>query len=324
MIQINLFNSSEKNYRLPLIKAALKEFAQIKDENKSKVILVVYCHEKYQETWESLLLPVVEAGIEVSMAAMMDDTYIDKVRIAHQSDLPYTCKWDDDVFINRYVWDFMIENIQVVDQPDTAVLAPIISNGMPSVELFVEDFLTESETKYVHDIFLRDNIVRDMWLCNYEDVYTGIQNMKEWDGKEFWRLVHVNNPIKPPCPQPWYYINAKGIHPARFSYDYNMFAANHAINNQDMLMQPREYSLGKYKSPYFCNNLFMSRTEFYVTSQTIFFDHWDEGQMTTLMNARNQSPTYVRNSYGIQPAYGCTNKQREIEEYYMNNLFSKL
>jgi hypothetical protein len=323
MIQINLFNSSEKNYRIPLVKAALKEFAQIRDENKSKVILVAYCHEKDEKLWESLLIPVVESGIEVSMAAMMNDDYIDKVKLAHQSDLPYICKWDDDVFINKYVWDYMIENIHIVDEPDTAVLAPILSNGMPTVELFVEDFLTKAEQKHVYDIFLKDNVVRDMWHCNYDDVYKGIEDMKKWCGEDFWKLVHTNNPIKYRH-QPWHFINAKGIHPARFSYDYNMFAANHAINNLDMLMEKRDYSLGKYKAPYFCNNLFMSRTEFYITSQTLYFDYWDEGQMTALMHIRNQSPTYVRNSYGIQPAYGCTNRQREVEQYYMDNLFTKL
>jgi hypothetical protein len=323
MIQINLFNSSESQYRLPLVKAALKEFSNIKSENKQKVHLVVYFHEKNEEVWNELLYPVIEAGIDVSVAAMPADTYMDKVTIATQSEYPYLCKWDDDVFINRYVWDFMIENVSVVDRPDVSVLAPTLSNGMPSLGLFIEDFLNEAETSKVHEIFLKDNVVPDIWGCNHHAVYNAVKNMDHWDDRKYWKLVDTNNPIKN-TNHPWHMFLAKGLHPGRFSYDYNMFLAKHAENNIEKLLEPNDYFLDTYKAPYFCNNLFISTTEFFRESQKLFFNHWDEGQMTAYMNLLDQVPMFVRNCYGIQPAYGCTVNQKEIENYYISNIFEKL
>jgi hypothetical protein len=324
MIQINLFNSSANQYRLPLVKAALKEFIGMKEENKKNIQLYAYCHESNADVWEDMLSMVVANGIEAMLVSMPSDRYLEKVAVAHQSTAEYTCKWDDDVFINRYVWDFLIENVHMLEDPTVSVLAPTLSNGMPSVELFIKDFLTEEETSIAHKILLKDNINPSMFGCNYESVYNAVKNATEWDGEAYWKMMDEINPTKDRTGLPWFYTIVKGVHPARFSYDYNMFLANHAIANVDTILKKGDHYFDRYITPYFCNNLFISTTEFYVSSQELFFDHWDEGQMTMLANRRDQRPMYVRNCYGIQMAYGCTDRQREIEEYYLTNLFAKL
>jgi hypothetical protein len=104
-----------------------------------------------------------------------------------------------------------------------------------------------------------------------------------------------------------------------------MFLANHAINNIDKLLEKGNFYLDKdFPTPYLCDNLFFSKTEFYRKSQELFFDHWDEGQVNMLSQKQGQTPIYVRNCYGIHMAYGCTKRQAEIETYYLDNLFSKL
>ena len=123
---------------------------------------------------------------------------------------------------------------------------------------------------------------------------------------------------------PWYYTIVKGVHPARFSYDYNMFVANHAIQNKDLLLNKQEYYLDEYMTPYFCNNIFVTTAEFYKQAQELFNDHWDEGQLTMYANAQNKVPMYIRNCYGIHMAYGCTTRQNEIENHYIENLFKTL
>ena len=156
-------------------------------------------------------------------------------------------------------------------------------------------------------------------------VYNYIKNSTTWNGKEYWELVAKINPTDNRIGLPWFYTIVKGIHPARFSYDFNMFLAKHAVNNKSALLDKQEYYLDTtYPTPYLCDNLFFSKTEFYVKSQELFFDHWDEGQVNMLSQQRGQTPAYVRNCYGIQPAYGCTKGQQEIEEYYIKNLFEKL
>jgi hypothetical protein len=54
----------------------------------------------------------------------------------------------------------------------------------------------------------------------------------------------------------------------------------------------------------------------------LFNDGWDEGQLTVLADRMDRHPVYVRNCYGIHMAYGCTERQIEIEDFYMDKLFS--
>lgn len=324
MIQINLFNSSQNKYRLPLVTAALKELAGIKESNKQQIQLYVYCHEDDNALWEEMLYPVVEAGIQATLASMPTDAYEHKMQVAQQTTTEYFCKWDDDVFINRYVWDYLIENVSVLDYPDVSVLAPTLSNGMPSVELFVKDFLTQEEKEDVHKIFMQDNIDPNIFGCNYAEVFDYIQNLSEWNGEQYWQLVDRINPVKDRAGLPWFYSIVKGVHPARFSYDYNIYIAKHAVEHKDVVLKSADFFLEKYLTPYFCNNLFIARTDFYLEAQKVFFDNWDEGQLTMYANQTDKSPVYVRNCYGIHMAYGCTVKQKEVEQYYLDNLFSKI
>jgi len=101
-----------------------------------------------------------------------------------------------------------------------------------------------------------------------------------------------------------------------------MFAAKHAVANKELVLNSSEFYLTKYITPYFCNNLFIAKTDFYLEAQKLFFDHWDEGQLTMYANQIDKSPIYVGNCYGIHMAYGCTVNQKEIEQYYLDNLFS--
>lgn len=323
MIQINLFSSSYSKYRLPIVKAALKELSNIKLENKLKIRLVVCCNVENENEFTEILYSVAENGIEVSLAAMHSDEYIEKVKIINQSEDEYICKWDDDVYINRYVWDYMIENISVLDNPSVAIIAPTLSNGIPSANLFIQDFLTKEEISEVHSIFLRDNVISDIWGCNYESIYEEVRKMEIWDDEKYWKIVDTHNPIKN-TQHSWNMYFAKGLHPGRFSYDYNMFLAKHAQHNMHKLIENSNFYLDTYKAPYFCNNLFIAKKQFYLESQKLFFDHWDEGQLTAYMNFIDKTPVYVRNCYGIHPAYGCTKNQKEIENYYIDNIFKKL
>jgi len=322
MIQINLFTSSDYKYRIPLVKAALREFMKIKPSNRALVRLCVYCHENDSKLWEELLYEVVVEGIDVTLANMPSDAYEHKMQVASQTTAEYFCKWDDDVFINRHVWDYMVENISILEDPSVSVIAPTLSNGMPTTELFIKDFLTKEETALVHKIFLKDNIDSQIFGCNYESIHKLVTTLSKWDGEEYWKAVDQINPIKDRIGLPWYYSIVKGVHPARFSYDYNMFAAKHAVANKELVLNSSEFYLTKYITPYFCNNLFIAKTDFYLEAQKLFFDHWDEGQLTMYANQIDKSPIYVGNCYGIHMAYGCTVNQKEIEQYYLDNLFS--
>jgi len=323
MIQINLLNTSANQYRWPIIKVSLNELFNIKDINKKKIKLVIFFNKTNKNSWIEYISSV-SPDLNIYLCEMDTDDYMNKVNVILSSDCEYICKWDDDVFLNRHIWDYMLENLNILDDESISVLTPILSNGMPSVELFIKDFLNPSEKKYVSNIFKNRNVNKTMWGCNYQLVYDYINSIDEWNGDSYWKFMDEFNPTEGTSGLPWFYSIAKGVHPSRFSYEYNMFVAEYSINNRDNLLSKRDFYLEKYLTPYLCNNIFITKTEFYIDSQKLFRDGWDEGQLTMLARNKNLSPVYVRNGYGIHMAYGCTDNQRDIENFYMENLFKKI
>jgi hypothetical protein len=324
-LQINLLTTSNDSYsgRLASTKLALKEFYKIKTSNKTEIKFNIYCHISQEEQWESILNEVGNDGINTELILMSTDDYMEKVTHMKTTECEYMCKWDDDVFINRHVWDYIIENIEILNNEKYFAMSPIFTNGIPSVDLFIEDFLNEEETNHVSKIFRRDGIHSHIWGCDYTELNNQIKNLTPWDAKKYWEMVEshdqsLNRGL------PWYFTIVKGVHPARFSFEYNTFIANFTVQNSDKVFEKGDYYLDdSVFTPYFCNNLFVCKTDYYRQSQTEFFDHWDEGQLTTLARKTGKVPLYIRNSYGVHMAYGCTERQKDIEHLYTTEFFQK-
>jgi hypothetical protein len=323
MIQINLFTSGGSHYseRSIVTKSAVYEFLNIKKENKLKVKLVIYCNAEMYSVWTDFITKHSDGGIDVFLVNMPNDEYIGKVNIALQTDCEYSCKWDDDCFINRHVWDYMIDNVHILDSNQYSVICPTFSNGIPSCDFFLNDIASESVRNLSHSIFLKDNVFPSIWGFDYTQVVNNIASMTEWDYKNHWNFVsnsysnkYIGNNMSYPM----------GIHPARFSYDYNILVADYACSNPNLVLDKHNFYLEtQFDTPYFCNNIFITKTEFYKKSQTLYFDHWDEGQLNDLGKLLGLKPIFVRNCFGIHMAYGCTGNQKEIEQHYIKNFYEK-
>lgn len=318
MIQVNLFTSSTtagEHYpkRELVTKAALSEFFKIKDENKKNVVLVIYFQSESEHIWKEFVEQNAEQGMQIYLAPMPTDEYIQKVYLAFQTQCEYSCKWDDDSFINRYAWDYMIENVDVLADDTHSVLLPTFSNGIPSVEFFLDDIVPVELKEQAHKIFLEDKVVPNIWGYNYDIINQNISHMDSWDAIHHWKVVDAYYKGKP-----------MGVHPARFSYRYNKLVMEYTCENPHLVLDKREYRLEKdFYTPYFCNNIFISKSDFYRESQKLYFNHWDEGQLNDLGKQRGQTPVFVRNCFGIHMAYGCTQNQPEIEKYYTENFYDK-
>lgn len=330
MIQVNLFTTSNGDHgqyenRLPSTKVALKEFFNISEKNRSKIKFRLYSHKSATSMWDGILNDMNVNRMDAQIVSMEDNHYVSKIEQLKLIDSPYLCKWDDDVFINRYVWDFMIENLSTLDDPTHSVLSPIFTNGIPSVDMFVEDFFNEEEKAYVSKLFIREGIPNEMWGCTYAKLNEKIKQMTTWNHTEYWKAVWDHNQTEGREQfLPWFYSIVKGVHPARFSEEFNKFMVDFTVRNTDKVFAKGNYYLDDtFFTPYFCNNLFLTTTEFYKESQTVFHDNWDEGQLTMLANRTGKVPVYVRNSYGIHMAYGCTHDQKQIENAYCSQFFEK-
>lgn len=324
MIQINLFTAKSHNYRFLFTKFCVEQLSKIKEENSKKIVFCLYTDETQKQLWIDELSQEKYSMFEKQIHIMTDDSYMAKINIAHNTQSEFSIKWDDDIFINASVWDYIIENVDVLNtNPSISVIAPILSNGIPSVDFFVKDFLTKEEKKVVGDIFLKDGIKKhqNIWGCNFSDIQRYIDITNEWNMDEYWDLVRkVDSTSGRNLPH--YMPIAKGIHPARFSYDYNKFILNKIIENRNWITSKRDYYIMTYPTVYFCNNLFVTKTSFWKESQKMFQDGWDEGQLTLLNQIEGKTIGYIRNTCGIHMAYGYTEKQRELEVDFISKLLS--
>ena len=88
--------------------------SKIKPENKTKIKLNVLA--THENDWES---KCNELGIEYSIYIISNENnYLSKINIAISTDTEYSVKLDEDCFINNYVWDYLIENVDMLNNDD--------------------------------------------------------------------------------------------------------------------------------------------------------------------------------------------------------------
>jgi hypothetical protein len=314
LLQINLFCSklSRFNFTLKMV----QEIEKISD--KTKIKLCIYGEQDNINLWLEYF-KVYKPTFKLELIKFTTNNYTSKVNYAHKTTYPYSCKMDDDILMSYHVWEFILSNLDKLNT-NHPVIAPIFTNGIPSADMFVTDFLSEQDRLIAHKFFLTEPIDDNEWGLDFSPINKNISLMTEWCANTYWDMVSNVDTKWDSRPLPWYYYMVRGVHPARYSRDYNIFIANKIIQNKEKFFTKQPYRLETFKAPYFCNNLFFCETNFWRESFKLFEDGWDEGQLTQKMNDEKSSPLYIRNGFAIHMAYGMTRGQQEIENYYRDNL----
>lgn len=316
-LQINLFSCGHRMYRFPFTVKMVNEIANI--QNLDKIRLCIHAEAPVIEAWKRHF-QINKNNFDIRLYEYKDSNYLNRVHTAQQTEFEYSCKLDDDVVISRHVWDYIIESLDLISD-EHPIISPILTNGIPNVELFVRDFLNKNDQQIAHDIFLKSRIPVNQWGLDYTSINDKINKMSSWDGREYWDFVSVADTKWDVLPVPWHYFTVRGVHPARFSFEYNMFIAQKIFENKDKFFGKNEYSLETYPAPYFTNNMFVSKTNFWKHSLNSFEeDGWDEGHLSLRMMMDKSSILYVKNGFGIHMAYGMTENAHIIEKTYIENL----
>lgn len=315
LLQINLFCS--KPSRFEFTKKMVKQIELIQD--KTNIKLCIHGEQFNTELWTEYFR-VNKPTFKVELATFNSSYYPLKVEYAHKTDYEYSCKLDDDVLISHHLWDYIISNLDKITDKHP-VLAPIFTNGIPSANLFVEDFLSDEDKKIAHKLFLTTGHINPHeWGLNYTSINDYVNRQTEWDDVKYWEMVTDADTEWNIRPVPPLYYLVRGVHPARYSREYNLFIADKIIQQSDKFFAKQNYWLDTYKAPYFCNNLFFCKTDYWRETYVLINDGWDEGQLTLRMNQTNSCAQYVRNGFAIHMAYGMTRGQQEIENYYTANI----
>ena len=263
--------------------------SKIKPENKLKLKLNVLA--THDNDWVN---KCDSLGIEYTIHVINSHhNYLNKIRIAISTGTEYSVKLDEDCFINNHVWDFLIENVELLENPDTLTMSPVMSNNIPSCDYFISDYITDENIKNkIYGYFLNRSMPNGLWGVNYTPLNEFTTQSKVWDPVSFYKKLDSLN------------TNTKGMHPLRISYEAQIEINNYILNNIDNFLSKNNYGFITIDSPYFTNSLFFIKTEEWVNvlkQSTV--DSYDEIALNKYKKDNNKQFVFIKNGFGIHPMF---------------------
>lgn len=314
MVKININYLSCKRY--DFIELTVNTLKKVKEENKKHIHFTIAAENhininvlnKYKKELE-------QSNIKCSVNTFHNGlNYMDKINHSVNYNSEYTFKFDEDIFINNYLWDYLIENVDILNDQENLLLAPLLSNGIPTVDLFVEDYFNENDKNIIKNSFKNSPMPSNCWGCNYDSLNNYTVNSKEWNSDDFY--VGVNN------------INHhyKGVHPVRLNTDSNFLVNDLIWKDLNKVVNQKDFYIENFKKfPYICNSCFLIKTETYkkiVNDKSLFVDDFDEVPINLYKQNNNLNFCFVRNGFGLHYLYNSAPNHIVLEKQYHNKLKS--
>lgn len=293
---------------------------KIKPENKEKVKINVLATKSFD--WGFYL-----KGFDTQVMVFPDVelNYMQKISVALNETNKYSVKLDEDCFISNYVWDYIIENIDVLDNEDNFILTPMLSNGIPHTDRFVKSFIKDpSVREAIYSCYLNQEMPNGLWGANYSPLNTHTINAHTWDSEEFFDGVSNLNTY------------LKGIHPIRICSNAQLLLNNYIVENFDRLISKQNYSIKEFKEPYYTTSTFIIKTEDWRRLLDIgAHDSFDEIQLNLYKEKYNKKFLYIENGFGVHTIYNTIYGNKNIwnigmedgytyEVEFVNSILGKL
>ena len=272
--------------------------SKIKPENKLKLKLNVLA--THDNDWVN---KCDSLGIEYTIHVINSHhNYLNKIRIAISTDTEYSVKLDEDCFINNYVWDYLIENVDMLNNDDVLTLSPTMSNNIPSCDYFIDDFINDENVKTeIYNWFLKREMPNGVWGVDYTSLNDYTINAKTWNPKNFYNGVENLN------------TNTKGIHPLRICYEAQMIINQYISENINNFTNKNNYDLFEIDAPYFTNSMFFIKTNQWKNILNHpAIDDYDEIALNKYKKDNNKKFIFVKNGFGIHPMFNTVYGNKNI------------
>jgi len=263
--------------------------SKIKEENKEKIKLNVLA--TYENNWKDLC---DRLGIDYKIHIVQSGrNYLDKIDIALSADTEYCVKLDEDNFANNYIWDYMIENADILQNDEYLALAPIMTNNIPSCDFFIEHYITDPEVRStIYGYFLRRSMPNGLWGVDYSPLNKYTIYANDWNPTNFYKgVAELNTPTM-------------GIHPLRISYDAQKAINDYVVDHVDSFVNKKDYSIFTVDTPYYNNGISLIRTsEWRKILQLSQLSGFDEVALNMYKNQNNKSILFIENAFAIHPMF---------------------
>lgn len=317
-------------HRSELHKIAFHYVKKIKEENKKKLFFLLMFNDNQKEShWIDLHRDLKNHGINCSLTKFttkLEDggynylNYFNKCVRTIELRTEYCCKMDEDMWISNHSWDCIIENINILDDPTNLCLTPLVSNGVPTTDYYIENIFTDIERNSLYDIFYNKKIDDFMWGVNYSSLNTLKSISDKWDASKFYSLVSKIQ------------HHYKGIHPCRFSKEAQILINDYTLKHYEKIHNPQNYEFYIDQPVYLCNGFHFIKREKW---EKIFKDSsvWpsgnalDEVPMNLYREKLNLNCVYLNNAYSVHPFHNGIENFDKLEVEYTEkykNLISTL
>lgn len=280
---------------------------KIKPENKKKIKINVLATD--DRSWLDYLGNDIDSQ---SIIFPYGGNYLAKSYFASKDENPYSVKLDEDCFMSNHVWDYMIENIHILDDPDTLLLSPLVSTNIPLVDEFIEAYVEDSEVKkQLYSLFKNRHMPNNLWGVDYTSLNKYTVDSEEWNPEDYYKgVADINH----------YY---RGIHPVRISIEAQLLLNEYILNTIDKLLSKQDYSLKEFNRPYFTNNIFAFKTEDWRKILQLPNDGFDEVPLSEYKNAYSKKCYYIDNGFCVHPMYNTVFGYNPQFDIGMNNGLKK-
>lgn len=270
---------------------------KIKPENKEKVKINVLASKSFD--WGSYLEGF---DMQVMVFPNVELNYMQKIDAILSETNKYSIKLDEDCFISNHVWDYIIENIDVLDDEDNFVLTPMLSNGIPHTDRFVKSFIKDPKVREaIYSCYLHQEMPNGLWGADYTPLNAYTINAHTWDSEAFFEGVSNLNTY------------LKGIHPIRICANAQLLLNNYIVENFDRLISKHDYSIKEFKEPYYTTSTFIIKTEDWRKLLEVgSYDSFDEIQLNIYRERYNKKFLYIENGFGIHTIYNTIYGNKNI------------
>ncbi len=319
MITINYLSHQRRDYQ-KYWEITTHFLNKIKPENKEKVKINVLATKSFD--WGSYL-----EGFDFQVMVFPDVelNYMQKINAALSETNKYSVKLDEDCFISNYVWDYIIENINVLDDENNFILTPMLSNGIPHTDRFVESFIEDSNVREsIYNCYLHQEMPVGLWGADYSPLNEYTINSNSWNSNAFFDGVSKLNTY------------LKGIHPIRICADAQILLNDYILQNFDRMQSKQDYSIKEFAEPYYTTSTFIIKTEDWKKLLEVgSYDSFDEIQLNIYREKYNKKFLYIENGFGIHTIYNTIYGNKNIwnigmedgytyEVNFVNSILEKL
>lgn len=234
------------------------------------------------------------------------NNYLDKINYCINQDYEYSIKLDEDIFMGPHAWDYLFNNMSLLNNEDNLIISPALSSGIPTIDLFIKYNLNEHQKNELHNEFSKA-IISNAWGIDYSFLNEALR--PKYNEELFYNLVKNFN---------HYY---KGIHPVRVNLNIQNKLNELIKNNINMFFQDRNFIIEELNRPYICNSIFAIKTNIWkniINNKSLFVDNFDEVALNKYKEINNKKILFIANTFAIHTMYNTLWEYSDID--YINNI----